>query len=149
MIKPFKSLVSSCKGVIRVLKMPQFSPTMSNGVINKWHIQEGAFVNAYELILDIDANSLKKFELDKNVTLQVEIQEDMYLVKQLKEEGNCLNIGEPLAIFCEEKEDFDYLNEEMTKNKTTEISCDGSNKCYDLIWQAYSKDKSNNDCGCS
>lgn len=135
---------SSYAGVIRVLKYPQLSPTMQFGRIVKWNGKVGDLIPANGLIMEVEAHSLTRTEgCGTTSLLEIELQEDMYIAKLLQPEGSSLiNIGTPVAIFCEEKEDLrHFLNFDDKKINDIPISA---------MWQAYIKNKADSgSCGCS
>lgn len=76
-----------------------------------FHAKEGGFIPANDLIADIEVDNLEKVELDNKETsrrvLEVEIQEDVHVVKYLHKEGDLVNCGLPLALLCELEEDIE------------------------------------------
>jgi pyruvate dehydrogenase E2 component (dihydrolipoamide acetyltransferase) len=135
---------SSYAGVIRVLRYPQLSPTMQFGRIVKWNGKVGDLIPTNGLIMEVEAFSLTKTESsDTTSLLEIELQEEMYIAKLLRQEGSSLiNIGTPVAIFCEEKDDLrHFLNFDDKMIGDIQLSA---------MWQAYVKNKTDSgSCGCS
>lgn len=99
------------EGAVRLLPMPQLSPHMVIGKLLKWHAKEGEMIPAYGLIADIRPNQLTDpLELTdrdvKQIDMELELQEDMFIAKFLCHEGQEVNGGAPLAILCELEEDM-------------------------------------------
>ncbi len=97
---------------VKILHMPQLSPTMNKGSILKWHVGEGQEVSSYDLLLELTANGLTS-DTEANgrkVSMDIEIIEDMYVGKILvtSSDQEC-KIGTPLAIFCDEAKDVQLL----------------------------------------
>jgi len=129
-------------GVVRLLNFPQLSPTMTQGRIIKWNGKIGDLIPANGLIMEIDAYSLTKTaEVNSPSRMEIEIQEDMYIAQLLVNEGALVDIGTPVAIFCEDSDDLPRL-----------AGKDGGNLAafQPAMWQAYVKSKTDpGSCGCS
>lgn len=80
------------------LPLPALSPTMETGVISSWKKQVGDFVEAGDVIADI--------QTDKAV-VDFECQDEGYLAAILIPEGEEHPVGVPVAIMVEEKEDIE------------------------------------------
>lgn len=76
------------------ITMPKLSPTMEEGTIAKWHVGVGDHVEAGAVIAEIatDKASVEFNALDEG-----------YLAKILISEGAAAKVGDPIAIFTEEK----------------------------------------------
>lgn len=97
------------EGAVRLLPMPQLSPHMAIGKLLKWHAKEGEMIPAYGLIADIRPDQLTDpLELQdvKQIDMELELQEDMFIAKYLCAEGQEIRGGAPLAILCELEEDM-------------------------------------------
>ena len=80
---------------IKVL-MPALSPTMSEGVINKWLVNVGDTVSAGDILAEI--------ETDK-ATMEVEAIDDGIIGKILVSEGQeSIKVNAPIAILLSEGE---------------------------------------------
>ena len=76
--------------------MPALSPTMTEGVINKWLVKVGDIVKAGDIIAEI--------ETDK-ATMEVEAQKEGYLSKIKVDEGSEVPVGQLLALISDTNED--------------------------------------------
>jgi len=76
------------------ITMPKLSPTMEEGTIAKWHVKAGDHVESGTLIAEIatDKASVEFNALDEG-----------YLAKILIKEDASARVGDPIAIFTEEK----------------------------------------------
>ena len=140
------------RNLITVVPMPRLSPTNTGGKITKWHIKESGNLMAYELICDIDGDSVTEATTDtlsSFTPMELEIQEDGIVAKLLYPEGDRLiPCGHPIAILCEEKEEIvealAWADRLVDKDMYEQSDIDMAG------WQAYVKshDESNS-CGCS
>jgi pyruvate/2-oxoglutarate dehydrogenase complex dihydrolipoamide acyltransferase (E2) component len=119
-------------GSILTLCTPQLSPTMTSGKIVKWFAKSGQYIKAYELICEISTGSLVKVKISDSIedVLEIELQEDLYVGKILLEEGSNTNVGEPIAILCEDEDDI---------IKCQNLSPIESRNLNHALWQAYLK----------
>ena len=87
------------------LTMPKLSPTMEAGVIHAWHKQEGDFVEAGELLLEVSTDK---------ATIEHEALDEGYLRKVVAKEGDEVQVGDAIAVFSEsaDEEIADYKVEE-------------------------------------
>ncbi len=78
------------------LTMPKLSPTMTEGLIAKWHKNPGDFVEAGDLILEIstDKATVEHIALDPG-----------FIRKILVQEGEKAEVNAPLAIMTEKKDE--------------------------------------------
>lgn len=90
---------------VRILPMPRLSPTMKKGTIKKWFLSQGDQVKSYQLILEVSTSELTKDSLEtaKEFTMEIEILEEMYLVKKLGIEGKEYSVGECIGLFSDEE----------------------------------------------
>merc|ERR1712178_244052 len=80
------------------LEMPALSPTMSEGTIVKWTLQEGQKVNVGDVVCEI--------QTDK-ATIGFESQEEGYLAKIFKGDGAAgIPCGDLIGILVEEEDDL-------------------------------------------
>mmetsp|Transcript_3475 Transcript_3475/g.3623 ORF Transcript_3475/g.3623 Transcript_3475/m.3623 type:complete len:158 (-) Transcript_3475:434-907(-) len=130
------------EGAVRLFPMPQLSPHMAVGKVLKWHAKEGEMIPAYGLIADIRPDQLtdpleKTLQDEKQSDMELELQEDMFIVKIICAEGEETKGGAPLAILCE-------LEEDMNEAKNLKVASD-ANVYTDkegipmALWQAYLK----------
>jgi len=85
------------------LTMPKLSPTMESGVIHAWHKKEGDFVDAGEMLLAVSTDK---------ATIEHEALDEGYLRKVLVQEGDEVEVGDPIAVFSESA-DEDLSNYEV------------------------------------
>ncbi len=82
-----------------VVRMPALSPTMTEGTLAKWLVQEGEAVSPGAIIAEV--------ETDKAV-MELETDEEGVLAKILVDEGaQGVKVGTPIAVIAEEGEEFD------------------------------------------
>ena len=77
--------------------MPALSPTMTEGKIVKWNIQEGEKIDVGDVICEI---------MTDKATIGFESQEEGYLAKILRPEGSSSEIGSLIGVMVEEKDDI-------------------------------------------
>mmetsp|Transcript_1946 Transcript_1946/g.4797 ORF Transcript_1946/g.4797 Transcript_1946/m.4797 type:complete len:191 (+) Transcript_1946:209-781(+) len=87
-----------------LFSMPSLSPLMTEGRIVEWKVNEGSQVNSFDLVCDIQTDSLTERE-DELFTLEVESQEDAYLAKILVSAGQTVRVGTPIAVFAQSETD--------------------------------------------
>ncbi|NGX58491.1 MAG: Dihydrolipoyllysine-residue acetyltransferase component of pyruvate dehydrogenase complex [Chlamydiae bacterium] len=81
------------------LTMPKLSPTMEEGVIAKWHVSEGDFVEAGGLLFEVSTDK---------ATVEYNALDEGWLRQILISEGEAADINQPVAIFTtEEKESLE------------------------------------------
>ena len=83
------------------IKAPVFPESVVEGTLATWHKQAGDRVSADEALADI--------ETDK-IVLEVVAPEDGVLDKQLKQQGDTITSGEPIALFSARAEDAEASN---------------------------------------
>ncbi|GAB4228668.1 MAG: pyruvate dehydrogenase complex dihydrolipoamide acetyltransferase [Chlamydiales bacterium] len=74
--------------------MPKLSPTMEEGTIAKWHKQEGDYVEAGELLIEVATDK---------ATVEHNAFDPGYLRKILISEGESAKTNQPIAVFTEEE----------------------------------------------
>ncbi|CAO3684126.1 hypothetical protein G6F70_001940 [Rhizopus microsporus] len=80
-----------------IINMPALSPTMTAGAIGAWQKKVGDEIQPGDVLVEIETD---KAQMD------FECQEEGYLAKVLVETGTKdVNVGQPIAIFVEEKDD--------------------------------------------
>ena len=94
--------------------MPQLSPTMTEGRLATWLVDEGASVNSGDVIAEV--------ETDK-ATMEVEASEDGVVHKIIGEIGTDIQVGVPIAILKEDGEDVpaDYKPTSRVAEKEEEV----------------------------
>ena len=89
--------------------MPALSPTMEDGTLSKWLINEGDKISSGDLIAEI--------ETDK-ATMEVESIYDGIVGKLLFEEGTVgIKVNTPIGIIIEEGETLKDINKKSLDNK--------------------------------
>ncbi len=78
------------------LKMPKLSPTMEAGTIVKWHKNEGDFVEANDLLLEVATDK---------ATVEYNALDSGWLRKIILKANGEANVNQPIAIFTETKEE--------------------------------------------
>jgi len=79
-----------------ILNMPKLSPTMSEGTITKWHKRVGDHVEAGDVLLEIATDK---------ATVEHAALDEGYLRVYLVAEGKEAQVGDPIALFSEKKEE--------------------------------------------
>jgi biotin carboxyl carrier protein len=81
-----------------VIPFPSLSPTMTQGGIASWAVEEGAKISAGDILAEI--------QTDK-ATMEMECMDDGYLAKILVPAGEAddIPIGRAIAVTCENEED--------------------------------------------
>lgn len=177
--KPFSTIgdhagnFSRIHSQVRILAMPQLSPTMTEGKIVKWLVKPNQWVSSYDLGLEVSTNNLTTESKDAVSNMEIEILEDMFVAQITALEGEIVPVGFPIAILCENAADIEAIknydvslftgtctSSTVTIGATaTESPRTGGrsaqpilthNKCYPAMWQAYikSKDDVGAACGC-
>ncbi|CAG8503589.1 4643_t:CDS:2 [Diversispora eburnea] len=94
-----------------LITMPALSPTMTMGAVGKWQKKVGDAVTPGDVLVEI--------ETDK-ASMDFECQEEGYLAKILIESGaKDVNVGSPLAILTENKEDIEKFSDFVPDQKAT------------------------------
>jgi pyruvate/2-oxoglutarate dehydrogenase complex dihydrolipoamide acyltransferase (E2) component len=114
---------SAVRKSIRLLPMPKLSPSMISGIIKKWHIRPGASTKSYQLVVEISTNTLTKLGNNKIEVMDVEIIEDTFLAQILVQEGEPVNVGGPIAVFCEESSEMEEACKLQVVFSFTNCSC--------------------------
>src|SRR5687768_10442332 len=89
--------------------MPKLSPTMEEGQIARWVVNEGDKFDANETLAEVDTDK---------ATMEMTALKGGTLLKILKGEGETAALGEAIAITGEAGEDISAL--------LSEVSCNGS-----------------------
>ena len=77
--------------------MPALSPTMAEGTIAKWVVQEGDKVDIGDIMCEITTDK---------ATIGYESQEEGYIAKILSQDGAVVPINGLIGIMVEEEEDI-------------------------------------------
>lgn len=96
-----------------ILNMPKLSPTMSAGTITKWHKQDGDHVKAGEVLLEIATDK---------ATIEYNALDEGYLRARLVGEGKDAEVGDPIAILSESKDEDIQSVVPKPKTKTPKTS---------------------------
>lgn len=94
------------------LKMPALSPTMTEGVIIKWHKKEGDTIIPGDMLMEI--------QTDKAV-VPYELEEEGILAKKLVEESSTIQTGELIGMLAYPGEDWKSVAI-PTQNQSSSIS---------------------------
>jgi len=96
-----------------LLGLPALSPTMEQGSLVEWKMEEGATFTAGDIIATV--------ETDK-ATMDFEVQEDGVLAKKLKSEGAVgILVGEPIAVIAVDGADLSNIKDyEYSEKKPAE-----------------------------
>ncbi|MFZ0564981.1 MAG: pyruvate dehydrogenase complex dihydrolipoamide acetyltransferase [Chlamydiales bacterium] len=84
--------------------MPKLSPTMDEGTVAKWHKQEGDYVEAGEVLLEVTTDK---------ATVEHNALDEGWLRKILIQEGQTAHVNQPIAIFT--AEETESIEEYTTK----------------------------------
>lgn len=76
--------------------MPKLSPTMTEGVIAKWHKKEGDFVEAGQVLLEIATDK---------ATMEFNALDEGYLRKIVVKEGETASVNQAIAVFTQSKDE--------------------------------------------
>jgi len=131
---------------VRVLLMPQLSPTMQTGRIDAIHLTVGQKIKAYDLALQVSTKELTSVvvegkEADNTILVEV-VEDDMTCKAILANVGDELKTGEPIAVFADD--DAVDLPTEFSKDSVR------TKKYIPALWQGYVSSKnSSGACGCS
>jgi len=79
-----------------LLTMPKLSPTMEVGTIAKWHVKEGDFADAGQLLIEVSTDK---------ATVEYNALDPGYIRKILVKEGQEAKVNDTLAIMTEGKDD--------------------------------------------
>ena len=135
------------------MPMPQLSPTMTSGSIRKWLKAPGEQVKIYDILAEIDTESLteqsgKVGKFEGVTTMLLESQEDVFLQRVLVDEGKDVRIGTPIAVVCEFEEDLKDLADFSVP--VSDMYSKEAGGVRMLTWQSYLKsDKGDQTGGCS
>ena len=100
--------------------MIALSPTMDNGKIHKWQIQEGDIISQGQVICEV--------ETDKS-TMEYESFNEGKVLKILVSEGEAASIGQAIALVGKEGEDIsELIASESSSAQSKEASTDASTK---------------------
>eukprot|EP00877_Chromochloris_zofingiensis_P009842 jgi/Chrzof1/5110/Cz15g11230.t1 len=116
---------------------------MTGGTICKWLKSEGDSVNKYDLIFEVDTDTLvedayKLGDFEGTVRLTIESQEDGYLGKILVPEGQAVAAGTPVAVVCEDKEQLS--NAASWSSPTSNVYDETKPQVRVLEWQSFLKE---------
>lgn len=97
------------------LSMPKLSPTMEEGEIAKWHVSEGDRVEAGDLLFEVSTDK---------ATVEYNALDEGWLKKILIPDGGLAEVGQPVAIFTESKDEsiegFEVEEKEKPKEEVAE-----------------------------
>src|SRR5579862_9036989 len=78
------------------LTMPKLSPTMEEGTITKWRKQEGEFVKAGDVVIEVATDK---------ATVEHSALDEGWMRKILIKEGQTAIVNQPIAIFTEKRDE--------------------------------------------
>lgn len=123
-VQRFSISIDSVWSKLKFLPMPQLSPTMHTGTIEQWHMQPGDVAEQYRLCVEVSATTLlKESESTEKIHMEVEIMEDMHLAALLHQPGATVDVGTPVAVFCDDEETAKSLQSIHVSEST----------CYNII----------------
>jgi len=101
-----------------VIPFPSLSPTMTQGGIASWAVEEGAKISAGDILAEI--------QTDK-ATMEMECMDDGYLAKILVPAGEAddIPIGRAIAVTCENEEDVGKFADYVVTEDATAGSSGG------------------------
>ena len=82
-----------------LIKMPKMGATMTEGTLTNWIVKEGDTVEEGDAIFEVETDKLSN---------EIESYEDGTILKIL-EEGSTVPCQTPVAVICEEGEDYSDL----------------------------------------
>ncbi len=86
-----------------LIQMPALSPTMKDGILVSWEVEEGQEITEGDILASI--------ETDK-ATIDFENQDSGYIAKILKPiDGDKVAVGEPLIVIVDEEEDISHFKD--------------------------------------
>ena len=88
--------------------MPALSPTMEEGTLSKWLVNEGDSISSGDLIAEIETD---------NATMELEAVDDGKIGQLLVAEGTeGVKVNTPIALLDDSNEDKNYLKITMKKS---------------------------------
>lgn len=144
--------------------MPSLSHAMQSGRVSKWLKAPGDLVSVYDIIAEVTTDNLveEAYRVDDfagSVTLLLESQEEAYLAAVLVPEGQEVQIGDPIAVLCEDESDMSAAVDAAQQLKGFNVYDEAGMQQQErrglslqlLEWQSYLKDsskESSSSCGC-
>ena len=126
---------------LRVLTMPQLSPSMSVGRILKWHKNKLDAIASYDMVLHVGTKQLEKSNeneiKEKLQMLEIEVVEgDLVMVEQFQavDTERDIEVDTPIALFIDEDSFSQYKNLEDLK---FDIDPRKNSSMIKAQWQAY------------
>ena len=123
--------------------MPQLSPTMQEGVVEKIHLVRGAVVKCYDLALQVSTLQLTSVKLASEPSrLQVEIiEDDLTVCAVVAKEGDVVKVGDPIVVLSDGPLSIDVDMQEIVKHHQ---------RYQKAMWQGYVMSATDaGACGCS
>uniref|UniRef100_A0A7S0IYL7 Lipoyl-binding domain-containing protein n=1 Tax=Calcidiscus leptoporus TaxID=127549 RepID=A0A7S0IYL7_9EUKA len=131
-IRHFPSGCAHANVSYKLMPMPRLSPSMSRGVLERWHLSAGDQISTYDLVCDVSTDELLDEPSSPTFVLEVESHEDGWLAKVLVAEGGAAAPDMPIAVICENEEDV-HLFKDFSVLKGEQVPT-GS-----FCWQAFLK----------
>lgn len=96
--------------MIFAVTMPKLSPTMEEGEIVAWHVQEGKYVEAGEVLIEVATDK---------ATVEYQALDGGFLRKILSPKGTVVKVNEPIAVFSSTREESieEYLSQLLAPKK--------------------------------
>lgn len=150
------SLLSNSRGFagqlpasdVCIVAMPQLSPTMTHGIVRMWAKGEGEPLEQYELLFDLDTDSLtedayKVGDFEGTTTMQIECIEEGFLAKILVPEGSDqVPVGTPIALMCEDEAEIKSVAEHKIGKDINQYAEGGNKPGYKFMtWQSYLRER--------
>jgi pyruvate/2-oxoglutarate dehydrogenase complex dihydrolipoamide acyltransferase (E2) component len=110
-------------------------------------MKPGSVIPKYGLFADILAHGLYNVDKEKPVSMELELQDELYLAKMFVEPNTAVPVDAPLALFVEEEEDVasaTALSESEVVRLAGQVSgprrLDSAEpRVLPVLWQAYLK----------
>ena len=94
----------------QIIGLPKLSPTMEEGVLVKWHKDEGDAIEPGDLVAEIETD---KANMDFN------LEDEGVMLRRLVAEGETVLLGAPIAIIGDSGEDITALVDEAQAQKSS------------------------------
>ena len=122
-VQRFSTTIDDVWSKLKFLPMPQLSPTMHTGTIEQWHMRPGDVAEQYRLCVEVSATTLlKESDSTEKIHMEVEIMEDMHLAALLHRPGDTVDVGTPVAVFCDDEATVNQLRS-LNVSENRAVSC--------------------------
>lgn len=138
---------------VAFLKMPKLSHEMTSGRVAHWKVAHGDFVPANAVVAEVETDNLvppgeKVGKLAGVSRLQVELADEGYVGRLLVEEGQHVEVGQPILVLAESDDaakDAMRMDPEDLAGLARVTSHTASAK--EVLWQAYLQDNGSGEKG--